>query len=892
MPRELPIPEPLYLRISSASSHPTVTMEFSFVDGGPICCFQTFEAEEAGKRSPTMRAMLLYVSSSTMNATPTQDPTLTGPSTTSSAGSLSPPLWCIPEAFFPSKKLDSLPPRSAQPLLFFSKHPSILGSKSFEPLQLIKQLHRFDQMISTNRKLMGQQIKYLHRDVYICEWINPEGGKIVQLPLIGVRSEYFPVFVQGAARPTLSEESETYLNIGILHVPVNTATSSTETLVSRLSTLTLLPPEPQILLRLLIRAAESEYKVLKRSEISGSSIAGSTADFIQKQSASGSIVPIDEHWRSEFRAYLFRLPPYYQNSIKRALRSVLPSSVHSLLHTEDMESIATQCFSKLCLQKIRNGEQIARDSNDRLERLEQSLGRGHAVDSQLKDEKVIGIRYGQFDPRSSTESYLAAIRNMPAPWKIGAVARDVTKNSGDLHSYSPKSALETLGNLPTECLMAYYESRRRWIFGGPGGLSIRGLHVEGVKNDGGNSQMCGRKPGEGHECLLTLAGVGASTLNRTSTTKMGEYKERVLFSRSPVVGYGSNDASGVAATTAIDGSPRWSVDDDVMPLTFFDPKTGEFADSAQARVRSKLQVNFGNPYKEKRGDSLVPEKYLSQTPPRQGRLGSTVDSSRSLAQSTQNDSFDSVEEGEAIFVRKSPSRTSPKREEEEEPISPSLPKRLRSMSDEDVGSSGKRARTLSEEDIASYQLSNDQAKVVAPPQRQKQSTAAAAVPPPPPLPPPQSSQSLSLDASAQTRPRKAPLPPTRPPPPKPQTLATQLSQNPNAPMQVNPKLPPAPPPKPNPGGIKPPKPTHSVAAKVNQAGPRLMELTAKASENRPFTTAIPIPNQQSLDQELENPDVKPDIDLPSGWISVWSKSKGRWYFFDTKTSKSVWKWPP
>jgi hypothetical protein len=27
-------------------------------------------------------------------------------------------------------------------------------------------------------------------------------------------------------------------------------------------------------------------------------------------------------------------------------------------------------------------------------------------------------------------------------------------------------------------------------------------------------------------------------------------------------------------------------------------------------------------------------------------------------------------------------------------------------------------------------------------------------------------------------------------------------------------------------------------------------------------------------------------------MCVWSKSQKRWYFFDTKTNKSVWQWPP
>jgi hypothetical protein len=34
------------------------------------------------------------------------------------------------------------------------------------------------------------------------------------------------------------------------------------------------------------------------------------------------------------------------------------------------------------------------------------------------------------------------------------------------------------------------------------------------------------------------------------------------------------------------------------------------------------------------------------------------------------------------------------------------------------------------------------------------------------------------------------------------------------------------------------------------------------------------------------------VDLPAGWMCVWSKSQQRWYFFDTKTNKSVWQWPP
>ena len=43
---------------------------------------------------------------------------------------------------------------------------------------------------------------------------------------------------------------------------------------------------------------------------------------------------------------------------------------------------------------------------------------------------------------------------------------------------------------------------------------------------------------------------------------------------------------------------------------------------------------------------------------------------------------------------------------------------------------------------------------------------------------------------------------------------------------------------------------------------------------------------------LDNEHVKPNVELLPGWICVWSKSKQRWYFFDTKTNRSVWNWPP
>jgi hypothetical protein len=549
MPKELPLPDPLFQRLgippgtTQVATIPTGNGAY-FVNGGPVCCFQSLENDEHGNPPATLRAMLLYVSSAATATTATTQP--------ESPTVLSPPLFCIPEAYFPSKKLDTLPPRPAQPRLFYSKYPANLGSKSFDPVLVIKMLHRLDQTVAANQKAAGQRVKLLHRDVYVCEWLDPEGAKPVQVS-ISSRTEYFPVLCPGAGRPSLSDDGENYLNIGILHVPSNSSTMASQASSNRLATLTLLPPEPHIILPLLLRAADAEHRTIKKAEATQSG-SGVTAGLIQKQNAAKAkiVVALDEQWKSEFRAYLFRLPPYYHHALKRCLRPVLPSTVHALLHTDGIEIVAMQCFSKVCHQKIRNGEQIAKDNNERLERQEAIL-RWSNLGLETRDDDPPHIGYGQYDPRKGADSYLAALRNMPAPWRVSGAMKRASENAQGSRreaAASSRSAVDVLGDLPAKCMMAYYESRRRWIFGGPG-LAIRGLHVDGVRNDGSNSQQCGSTFGEAEECPLSIAGVGVSTLNQTTTTKMGEYRERLLFSRSPVVGYGSNDSAGVSATTAI-----------------------------------------------------------------------------------------------------------------------------------------------------------------------------------------------------------------------------------------------------------------------------------------------------------------------------------------------------
>uniref|UniRef100_A0A6U9Y3Q2 Integrator complex subunit 6-like beta-barrel domain-containing protein n=1 Tax=Pseudo-nitzschia australis TaxID=44445 RepID=A0A6U9Y3Q2_9STRA len=635
LPRQLPIPDPVSLLPYGQEQQKQNTLKRldggTFVNGGPVVTFQALEPDmNTGKAGTKYRAAIFNVPICHGDKSVSSVPS-SGTSFGDDIPMFQPPVWCIPESFFPSKKLDTLPPRSAQPCLLFSRYPSRLGSKCFESSSVMKSLARLDQLVLANLKFIApsatfgnHQSRFLKRDIYICKWISVE-GKAVQGPTNPRDIDYCPVLVAGAGRPTLSDGEGNFLSIGILHVPPraqNTISSSSS--AAHLSTLTLLPPEPHVLLPLLIRAAEVEHRVLKKTAaINENNKESASIGFVQKHAAAASrTIHLDENWRNEFRAYLFRLPPYYQNALKRSLRSILPSSAHSLLNTDSNEgALVSQCFSKTCLQKIRNAEQMAKINNERLERQEAELrrrgmptfdipsrtdhhsqqqqsSRGN-LSTETPKNTMTTIKYGQYDPRCPVESYLAALRQMPAPWRIPLTATSTTssmKRDNEIASKVNKmsrNALDALGDLPSNCLMAYYESRRRWIFGGSG-VSVRGLHVEGVNNDGSNVQHCGAKQDKSQESLLSFAGVGVSELNATTVSKMGDYRERLLWSRAPVVGYGANDATGVSATTSQNGAPVWSVDDDAMPIAFFDERTGAFVDSVQNRIRSRLFVNFGN----------------------------------------------------------------------------------------------------------------------------------------------------------------------------------------------------------------------------------------------------------------------------------------------------------
>lgn len=450
LPTQMPIPNPLHHPSIPPPKEPTegiMNVSGVFVNGGPVCSFQQLEGGDS-----MHRALLLHVPCRT--------------DTTNEATQVyQAPIWCIPESYFSEKKLDTLPPRTGQPLLHFSRHHHHhVGSiNTFDPLLVMKMLQRLDQLVMSNKQLLAannatsqQQaaLKLLSRDVYICDWISKDGKRGGSAPKSQSGHEHFPLCVRGAGRPALSEdENSNMLNVGILHLPHNRVSLEGQTGSSpesgSLSSITLLPPEPHILLPLLAKAAELENRALKKaadakdtaaSSGATASKGGSTAGFIKKQQQSSSNVAarnvaLDEQWRADMRAYLFRLPPYYSHALRKCLRPILPASAQSLLSTDSYEAIASQCFSRSCLQKIRNGEKVARENNERLERQEAELRRrGVQLIETHSQEAVAGnkrtgldgapkgpiIGYGQYDPRASVHSYFAALRNMPPPWRAGA----------------------------------------------------------------------------------------------------------------------------------------------------------------------------------------------------------------------------------------------------------------------------------------------------------------------------------------------------------------------------------------------------------------------------------------------------------------------------------------
>ena len=55
-----------------------------------------------------------------------------------------------------------------------------------------------------------------------------------------------------------------------------------------------------------------------------------------------------------------------------------------------------------------------KETNERMERQERELRR-----RGITEQQDVTVGYGQFDPRASTSSYLAALRMLPPPWRLG-----------------------------------------------------------------------------------------------------------------------------------------------------------------------------------------------------------------------------------------------------------------------------------------------------------------------------------------------------------------------------------------------------------------------------------------------------------------------------------------
>ena len=101
----------------------------------------------------------------------------------------------------------------------------------------------------------------------------------------------------------------------------------------------------------------------------------------------------------------------------------------------------------------------------------------------------------------------------------------------------------------------------------------------------------------------------------------------------------------------------------------------------------------------------------------------------------------------------------------------------------------------------------------------------------------------------------------------------------------------------------PPPPLTPKPATSNPAKPILARHNSEGSNTQTQNPSPPAPpktlgepsashtdsqKQQDITEQLHNPDAKPTIKLPEGWVCVWSKSQKRWYFFDTRANKSVW----
>ncbi len=405
-----------------------------------------------------------------------------------------------------------------------------------------------------------------------------------------------------------------------------------------------------------------------------------------------------------------------------------------------------------------------------------------------------------------------------------------------------------------------------------------------MNNDGVNVHHYNRNQKIEDERLITLAGVGADETISSPIARMGDFKERLSFAPTNFVNYcGCSSAVGAAVTTASDGSPKYSVDDDVLPVHFFDAASGEFMDSPQARSRARLMINFGNvsvmlskvvtgyslqgrntryslsdifistlgtslndtqPFHDKRGGSVVPERFSSQRPPLHKVDGP----------STPPGSFESqslVEgEGEAAFTGKKPSPpSSPPRSSQKIVISNQLSTVRKRETDETKQHepAPKRAKQID---------------VKLKPKPPSSAPAFSRPPPPPPSRPPPPPRKNSFSGA----------PP--PPPPKLGTpIPDRLKQNCDEPSSKTPRkssfsgTPPPPPPKPISGPLKQKGVnTHSRHLQANQSHQNALQVHHKPIGELSALHKNSQQRKQDLTIQSNNPDAKLKERLPEGCL--------------------------
>lgn len=264
-------------------------------------------------------------------------------------------------------------------------------------------------------------------------------------------------------------------------------------------------------------------------------------------------------------------------------------------------------------------------------------------------------------------------------------------------------------------------------------------------------------------------------------------------------------------------------------------------------------------YKDKRADSLIPEQFLSQRPKlrseNQEETGPLTPPS-----SPPHDNYAASEgEGEAVFAsaglpvsRRSP-RRSPSRGDEENMEDENPAKRQKHDPAESV---------LSDKKITPRPPPPPPAKSKAAANLATKNTSAAAAPPParrqsaaPPPPPPKQEQQRKMSLPQNQ---------TRPPPPSTGTPndPTLLKPNPPASQAFS-----------NSDSSKPPPPQRNSSAPANALLPAAPSSEIRRSISQGSQGGPPV---DGID--MQSPDKKPGVNLPPGWMCVWSKSQKRWYF--------------